>query len=113
MCVIIKQGIISTCIKVRCFYSLLLIHNQNFKIKKKIEKRERETNNEKKGNINNKYLFTFTFLYGIIYIWLENIFGKISYYLYTAIFGLQFFMWQVIGNAVIKHQHPYRYALVL
>ena len=33
---------------------------------------------------------------------------------YNVTFVLQFFFeWQVIGNVVTKHQHPYRYALVL
>ena len=45
------------------------------------------------------------------HILLENIFGKtqcILLYLYYS-----YFTWQVIENAVIKHQLPYRYALVL
>ena len=32
---------------------------------------------------------------------------------YTVTFALQFFELQVIGNAAIKHQRPYRYVGVL
>ena len=37
-----------------------------------------------------------------------NIFSLSFFYETVA-----FFAWQVIENAVIKHQHPYRYTLVL
>ena len=33
--------------------------------------------------------------------------------IYIITFMLQFFVWQALENAVIKHQFQYRYALVL
>ena len=56
--------------------------------------------------------FTSNFLNRKIYILLENVFLKLSLYCYICI-TLFFFAWQIIGNAVTKHQRPYRYALVL
>ena len=44
--------------------------------KKNNEKRERKKKNQKNSNNSHKYFFTFTFLYGKVYILLENIFGK-------------------------------------
>ena len=49
--------------------------------------------------------FTFTFLYRKIYIFLESILGKT----YIVTFVLQLFRLAVIGNALIKHQRPYRH----
>ena len=71
------------------------------------EKRERKTKNEKKSNNNilSKYVFTFTFLFRKIYIFLESILGKT----YIVTFVLQLFRLAVIGNALIKHQRPYRH----
>ena len=53
----------------------------------------------------------FTFLYGKSYILLENIFVKVQFILLHLHYS--FFTLQVIGNAAIKHQRPYRYILVL
>ena len=45
--------------------------------KKDIKKRGKNTKNVKRSNnTNNKYFFTFIFLYRKIYILLENTFGK-------------------------------------
>ena len=45
--------------------------------KKDIKKRGKNTKNIKRSNnTNNKYFFTFIFLYRKIYIFLENTFGK-------------------------------------
>ena len=46
---------------------------------KNIKERERKTKNEKKPNNKKSYIFSFTFLYGKIYILFENIFGKTSF----------------------------------
>ena len=77
--------------------------------KKNIEKGERKTKTEKKSNNSTKSFFNFTFSYKKTYILLQNIFGK-TYLLHLH---YSYFTWQVIQNAVTKHQSPYRYALVL
>ena len=58
-----------------------------------------------------RIFFAFTLLHQKIYVLLENIFGKTLFILLHL--HCSFFIWQVIENAVIKHQCPYRYALVL
>ena len=78
---------------------------------KPIETRGRKTKNERKSKNNNKHFFTFTFSYRKNYILLQNIFGKPQFILLRMYYS--FFAWQFIGNAIIKHQRPYRYALVL
>ena len=57
-----------------------------------IARGRRETTNEEKSNKSN-FFFNYTF---------------ILLYLYYNLF-----IWRVLGNAVIKHQGAYRYALVL
>ena len=80
--------------------------------KKNIEKRERKAKNVKKSNSsNNIFFFTFTFLCGKIYIWWKTYLEKVSAYCYISI--TVFLTWQVIGNAVIKHQRQYRSTLGL
>ena len=64
----------------------------------------------KESSSNNKYFFTLTFLCRRIHILLENIFGKTQFILLHLYYI--FFVWQVIRSVVIKHQRPYRYALV-
>ena len=64
----------------------------------------------KESSSNNKYFFTLTFSCRRIYILLENIFGKTQFILLHLYYI--FFVWQVIRSVVIKHQRPYRYALV-
>ena len=54
---------------------------------------------------------SFTFLYRKINILLENIFGK-SYFILLYLY-YSYFACQLNGNTVVKHQRPYRYALVL
>ena len=50
------------------------------------------------------------FLYRKIYIFLENIFGN---GIYNVTFVLKFFRVAGYSKAVIKHQRPYRYVLVM
>ena len=50
--------------------------------------------------------FAFTFYIRNVYALLENIFGKTQFILLHLSYS--FFTWQVNGNAVIKHQRPYR-----
>ena len=76
-----------------------------------LKKREWKMKNEKESNNNNKYLFTFTFLFRTTFILLENMFGN-TYFILLHLY-YSFSAWQVIGNAAIKHHHPYRYAMVL
>ena len=52
----------------------------------------------------------FWLFYRKIYIYSKIYFEKRSLYCYICI---SFFAGQVIGNAVIKHQRPYRYAMVV
>ena len=66
-------------------------------------KKEEKTKNEEKSNIENKYFFTFNFLYRKIDILLEEILAKMFSHLFYY-----FFTRQVIGNVVIKYQRPYR-----
>ena len=68
-------------------------------------KRERKTKNEKKSNNNILSKYFFTFLIMKIYIFLESVLGKT----YIVTFVLQLFRLAVIGNALIKHQRPYRH----
>ena len=80
--------------------------------RKTLKKEKEQRTIRKSQTTSNKYFFTFnTFLYRKNYILLENIFGK-TYFIILHL-HYSFFAWQVIGNAVIKQQHPYRYALVL
>ena len=79
--------------------------------RKILKKREWKMKNEKESNNNNKYLFTFTFLFRTTFILLENMFGN-TYFILLHLY-YSFSAWQVIGNAAIKHHHPYRYAMVL
>ena len=55
--------------------------------------------------------FTFTVLLRKIYILSENMIWKTWFKLLNLYYS--FFAIQVIGNAVIKHQRSYRYALAL
>ena len=71
--------------------------------RKNIEKREKKLKNEKKSNNNNKYFLLLPFyVEKIIFCWEIHLIQL--YY--------SFFAGQVIRNEVIKHHHPYRYALV-
>ena len=69
---------------------------------------EKEIEKRKIKSKNNKYFFTFTFLYGKIYILCYKIiFGKTLFILLHLCYS--FFTWSVIGNLAIKHQSPYKY----
>ena len=69
---------------------------------------EKEIEKRKIKSKNNKYFFTFTFLYGKIYILCYKIiFGKTLFILLHLRYS--FFTWPVIGNLAIKHQSPYKY----
>ena len=46
----------------------------------------------------------------LLFLLLGNKFGKAKFIFLHLYYS--FFAWQVIGNAVTKHQRPYRYALV-
>ena len=78
--------------------------NVNWHSKRPKKCKKREKKKKKKLDNNNKHFFNFTFLYRKNYTLLENIFGK--FYLILLHLYNSFFMWQVIKNAIIKHQHP-------
>ena len=70
---------------------------------------KKEKEKRKLGKISNKinkYIITFTFSYRKNYILLENIFEK-NYFISLHL-HYNLFTWQVIGNAVMKQQCPYR-----
>ena len=63
--------------------------------KKTLIKEKKAPKTEKKSKNNNKHFFTFTFLYTKKFC----ILSVLMIHLYYS-----FFAWQVIGNAVMKHQ---------
>ena len=72
--------------------------------KKNIEKRERKTKYETRSAT--FFFFLLLQFYAEKNIWINLVF--------TVAYVLQiFFTWQVIGNAIVKYQRSYRYALVL
>ena len=75
------------------------------KRKKNIEKRERKTKNKKKTNNNNIFLLLLFYIPKSTFCQ-KTYLEKLSY---VVTFILQFFAWEVNGNAVIKYQRPYRY----
>ena len=74
--------------------------------RKTLKKRERR---KKKSNNNNKYFFTFT--YRKIIFCQKAHSEKLTFSLYCYICIRVFFAQQIIGNAVIKLQRTYRYAV--
>ena len=78
--------------------------------RKTLKKKERKTKNEKKSN-NNNNIFSLLFFYIEKFIFYQKKYlDKLSFYCYICI--RVFFAWQFIGNALIKQQHPHRYAMV-
>ena len=74
-----------------------------------IEKRERKAKNERKSNNSNTifFIFFYTFLYRKICFVRKHIWKNL---VYIVTIVLQFYR---VGNAIIKQQCPYTYALVL
>ena len=80
--------------------------------KRKTLKKEKEKRKMRKSQTTTKHIFLFLLLYiekFIIFCW-KTYLEKLLYY-YICITA--FFTWRVVGDAVMKHQRPYRYALAL
>ena len=69
--------------------------------KKNVEKRKRNTKNEKNSISSNKHFFILIFLFRKDFILSGKIFGKPLFILFHLYYS--FIEWQFIGNAVIKH----------
>ena len=75
--------------------------------------KKKETEKQKMGKSQ-----TVTLSFIILHFYLEKFFKNHTWknFVYSAVFVLQFFHlvgYYYVRDAVIKHQHPYRYALVL
>ena len=74
---------------------------------------KKEKKNKKRGKVNIKHFSLLLFFIEEFILFRKTYLEKPSSYICITIFVLQFFVLQVISNTAMKHQPPYRFALVL